>query len=262
MYITDAYGKPYIKDLANDFEQMADSNGLSEAEKVNLVIRFVQQMKYTKDEVTSSFDQYSQYPVETLIERGGDCEDSAFLLSALLTEMGYGCVLLHLPDTEPVAHMAMGAKGGSSLPGTYYEYNGERYYYIEGTDEYAVGEMPDWGGSTKADIIPVKSAYPTLVYGYSTEVTDLNEIAVDVEITNWGDASARNTVFGAGFEGKNGVIHAESSLDIGNLNSEQSTEERLYLSPPDDKKLRLLTFVEAEEEIHDISRSKWQYPIE
>ena len=261
MYITDAYGKQYISQATNEFERMANSNGLSEAERVNLVIKFVQQMRYTPDDVSTGFDQYSQYPVETLIERGGDCEDSALLLSAFLSEMGYGCVLLYMPDVEPEAHMAMAAKGDSSLPGTYYEYDGDRYYYIEGTDEYNVGEMPDWGGSTNANIIPVRNSYPTIVYSYGTGVTDSNNIAVDVEVTNHGDGMAQNTVFSAGFEGENETIYAEDSFNIGNLTSDESTQERLYLSPPDDKKLRLLTAVEVEGDIHDINRSEWEYPI-
>lgn len=260
-YITDAYGKPYIRDFTNEFERMANENDLNEAETVNLVIRFVQQMKYTKDDVSTGFDQYSQYPVETLIEQGGDCEDTAILLSAFLSQMGYGCILLYMPDTEPTAHMAMGVKGDSSLPGTYYEYNGDRYYYVEGTDEFAVGEMPDWEGSTNARFIPVKNEYPTIVYNYGTGVTDSNEIAVDVELTNHGGANALNTTFYAGFEDENERIYAEDSADIGTLRSDESNEERLYLSPSDDKKLRLLTLVEIGDNIHDISRSEWQYPI-
>jgi len=261
MYVSDAYGEPYIQSLASNFEQMANRNGLNEAEAVNLVIRFVQNMKYTADDVRTGFDQYSQYPVENLIEQGGDCEDSSLLLSALLSQMGYGCVLLFMPDTEPEAHMAMGIKGSSSLPGNYYEFNGDRYYYVEGTDEYAVGEMPNWGGSTRAEIIPVRGDYPTLVYSYGTGVTNTNEIAVDVEITNQGGGSAQNTSFHVGFEDESGRVYAENSSAIGTLRSGESSEEVLYLTPPDDTKLRLLTSISISRNTHDIKRSEWQYPI-
>ncbi|WP_171006682.1 hypothetical protein [Halalkalirubrum salinum] len=259
-YITDAYGEPYISNFTDEFERLANEYGLNERETVNLVIRFVQQMEYTPDDVSTGFDQHSQYPVETLIEQGGDCEDSAILLSAFLSQMGYGCVLLYMPDTEPEAHMALGVKGDSSLPGTYYEYNGDRYYYVEGTDEYAVGQMPDWDGSTNARFIPVRSKYPTLVYGYATEVTNSNEIAVDVEITNQGGADARNTSFHAGFEDENERVYGDSSM-VGTIESDESKKERIYLSPPDDKKFRLLTSVKIDGNIHDKTRSEWQYPL-
>ena len=157
--------------------------------------------------------------------------------------------------------MAMGVKGDSSLPGSYYEYEGDRYYYVEGTDEYAVGEMPNWGGSTRAEIIPVGVNYPTLVYSYGTGVTDSNEIAVQVEVSNVGQGAARNTSFHVGFEDENERIYTENSLAIGTLRNEESVQEVLYLAPPDDKKLRLFTSVVINGNIHDIDRSEWQYPI-
>ena len=41
-------------------------------EKVNLVITFVQSLPYTSDSVTTAFDEYPQYPMETLVEYGGN----------------------------------------------------------------------------------------------------------------------------------------------------------------------------------------------
>lgn len=261
MYITDAYGTPYITGLANEFEAMASRNGLSERETANLVIRFVQQMRYTRDDVRTGFDQYAQYPVENLIERGGDCEDSAILLSAILSEMGYGCVLLHMPDVEPEAHMAMGIKGDPSITGSYYEYNGERYYYIEGTDEFAVGEMPNWGGSTSAKIIPVRQSYPTLVYGYGTELGESGNVTVSVEIANQGQTGARNATFHAAFEDENEVFYDETSVSLNTLGNNQSTQQVLQLRPPDDRPLRLFTGVFINGNIHDLSYSDWEQPI-
>jgi hypothetical protein len=261
MYISDAYGRRYISGLADELERIGRESELSEAETFNLAIKFVQQMQYTRDDVTSPFDQYSNYPVETLIKQGGDCEDSAILLAAILSQMGYGCVLLDMPDTKPQPHMAMGVKGDPSIPGSYYEYNGDRYYYIEGTADYDVGEMPDWGGSTDANIIPVNKNYPTIVYGYQTFVTNSNEVAVSVEIANYGKGYAQNVSFNASFKDENELVYSEKSSNITNLGNEETTEEVLHLTPPEDKRLRLVTTVTINGNLHDFDRSEWQYPV-
>lgn len=40
--------------------------------------------------------------------------------------------------------MVVGVKGGNQLPGSYIEYHGERYYYIETTGVgWEVGEVPE-----------------------------------------------------------------------------------------------------------------------
>lgn len=151
MYVSDPYGSEYISNIADEFERWRDEYDLSQREIVNVAVSFVQGMQYTKDDVTSPFDQYTYYPVESLVERGGDCEDSVVLLAAILREFGYGCVLLYMPDVEPEAHMALGVKGDSSVNGTYYTKNNTRYYYVETTGETrGVGDMPDWDGSTNA----------------------------------------------------------------------------------------------------------------
>jgi hypothetical protein len=259
MYVMDAYGKSHIEELADEFQDMAKRNGLSEVEKFNLAINFVQQMRYTEDIVTSGFDQYSYYPVENLIREGGDCEDSALLLSAILTRMGYGCVLLHLPDTNP-PHMAMGVKGDDSIPGTYYNYDGNRYYYIEGTSDYAVGEVPDFDGSMSANIIPVNSSYPTVVYGYSTGIQD-SSIVVEADISNQGDGTAQNVEFIAVFEDGNERFYSERTATLPQMSPDETSTQRLYLEPPDDRKLRLATGVRIDGTLHDNHNSGWQYPV-
>lgn len=111
-YAGDAFNDVYVKHLA---EMFTEHDGLSASEYVNLAISFVQSLEYTSDSVTAGYDEYQRYPVETLVDRGGDCEDTAILLGAILEQMGYGVRGVLLPG-----HMGLAIKGDASLSGAYY----------------------------------------------------------------------------------------------------------------------------------------------
>ena len=71
--------------------------------------------------------------------------------AALLREMGYGVVIVEVPG-----HAAVAVKGGDSISGRYYEYNGGKYYYLETTGEgWPIGQIPDEFRSVEAKIFPV-----------------------------------------------------------------------------------------------------------
>ncbi|WP_051688175.1 transglutaminase-like domain-containing protein [Desulfofalx alkaliphila] len=154
VYVKDAGHAPYIAALAEKFTQVAGDEGYTPQETVELVISFVQNIEYADDEETKGRAQYARYPIETLVDQVGDCEDTSILLAAILNEMDYGAVLILLPD-DPVGHMAVGIKG-ENLPGAYYEYRGSRYYYVETTAPgWPIGEIPEEYERHGAIILPV-----------------------------------------------------------------------------------------------------------
>lgn len=123
----------------------------NEYDTVCYVIAFVQSFTYVSDSASTGFDEYPRYPLETLFSREGDCEDTAILTAKLIRELGYGSALL-LFDT----HCAVGVKGADSLPGTYYEVNGARYYYLETTAKgWGIGQVPEEYRSKKALVLPL-----------------------------------------------------------------------------------------------------------
>jgi len=111
------------------------------------VIFFVQQIPYAYDNSTMSYREgafppayrsgadYPKYPVETLVDGKGDCEDTSILAAAMLDLMGYDVVLLRYSD-----HMALGIEMAkfspfyADYPPKYYDYEGKRYYYVETTN--------------------------------------------------------------------------------------------------------------------------------
>ena len=134
------------------FKEQGDKRNYTDYQNVMNIISFIQAMPYTSDNVTTGYDEYPRYPIETLVDGGGDCEDSSILAAALLSEMGYGTVLLEFPN-----HLALGVAGGDGIKGSYYEYNGVKYYYVETTASgYGIGEIPEEIDTSTAKIHPMK----------------------------------------------------------------------------------------------------------
>lgn len=143
---------PYIDEMIQQINIAA--MGFTEFEKVNFVIAFVQSLTYTVDIETTPYDEYPRYPVETLFDRGGDCEDTSILVAALLDRMGYDVALLLLKNAK---HMAVGVSIAPTY-GLYYEYDGKKYYYLETTGEgWQIGQIPPDITDTRAQIYPLRN---------------------------------------------------------------------------------------------------------
>jgi predicted transglutaminase-like cysteine proteinase len=102
------------------------------------VVAFVQTIQYVEDTdpVLQTFTEYPKYPVETLGDGNGDCEDTAILAAALLREMGYDVIVV-----LPPGHAAV-ALACDNCNGYYFPLNGTRYYYLETTGAgFSLGMM-------------------------------------------------------------------------------------------------------------------------
>lgn len=135
VYLSEAPGYPVIDQFARKLKALASSYKLNQKQTVEMVASFVQQLNYRDD----GKYEYPRYPIETLVEQGGDCEDTAILLAALLRSMGYKSILL-----SPTGHMGVGLAVDGKLAGTGLEYQGETYYYVETTNKgWGIGDYPD-----------------------------------------------------------------------------------------------------------------------
>ena len=113
-------------------------------------VAFVQAIPYKTDEESVGQEEWYKYPYETLVDQCGDCEDKTFLLAGLLKERGYDVVILIMPD-----HMALGI-AGTDIPGSYYERNGKKYYYVETTSSgWKIGDIPNEYRWQKAEVVPI-----------------------------------------------------------------------------------------------------------
>ena len=120
--------------------------------EVSFVLSFVQQViTYQDDAVKSDVGEYPKYPVETLAESAGDCEDYAILGASILQALGYEVALLFLPG-----HCALGVAGAKGMEGAFAEHEGLRYYYCEMTGQgWTFGELPQEFENVGPEISPV-----------------------------------------------------------------------------------------------------------
>lgn len=149
-YAISSQDKPYLDAIIKKLKESGKEKGYSESDNVMNIIAFVQSFPYFKDSSSTLYDDYPRYPIETLVDNGGDCEDTAILTAAFLKEMGYGVILVNPPK-----HMAVGVKC-KSCSGTYYTYQGEKYYYLETTgNDFQIGEISNEYTNTQVKIIPL-----------------------------------------------------------------------------------------------------------
>jgi len=149
---TESESDPCIEFLVNEFREIADTKRYTDRQLANFVASFVQSLPYTVDYDTKSRDEYPRYPVETLFDRGGDCEDTSILVATLLDSLGINVILLHLEGEQ---HIAVGVDVPNTY-GTYYEYLGTKYWFLETTAEGSgIGDYPKELKDDRAYIYPV-----------------------------------------------------------------------------------------------------------
>lgn len=141
-----------IADIVQELEKIAEQEGFSEYEKAEFVLSFVQGMPYVEDSESTSYDEYPRYPLETLLEKCGDCEDTAILAGVLLREMGYGTALLII-EGDP-GHAALGILGWEDLSGSYYQLADKKFFYVETTATgWPIGLIPPRYRNAPATVI-------------------------------------------------------------------------------------------------------------
>lgn len=134
-YLNEHPKYPVIQSFANEFKKIAAENKLSDWQLAECVVSFIQTMKYKNDGTY----EYPRYPIETLVEKGGDCEDTAILLEAILKALGFDCVLV-----SPTKHMGVGIALKYEISGTAFQHRNKFYYYIETTSAgWGIGDYPD-----------------------------------------------------------------------------------------------------------------------
>ena len=140
----------YFKQIAEDIKNMSADMNYSEYETVREIINFVQNIEYVYDG-DDDFGEWPKYPIETIFDKGGDCEDTSILLAGILRELGYGLAFIQFDD-----HVALGILGDDKMTGTYYNYEGNNYFYIETTNVgWGIGDIPEEYDGREAIIIPI-----------------------------------------------------------------------------------------------------------
>ncbi len=106
------------------------------------ILSFVQSLDYLDDYETTGYQEYPKYPVETLMDKGGDCEDVAALYASLMGALGYDTALIYIPTTATTAHMMVGITGDFTGAGLYDDQH-TKYFIAECTAKgWKIGDIP------------------------------------------------------------------------------------------------------------------------
>jgi len=138
-----------IKEYTDFIKFKAKGENLEDFNLIEKIVEFIQRFDYIKD-AKINFDDYPKYPIETIVEENGDCEDTSILLATLLESFGFDAILVKFSD-----HVGVGLNC-DDCDGVNFEFNGNKYYYIETTGpNWEIGQLPENYIGQKAILIPV-----------------------------------------------------------------------------------------------------------
>lgn len=138
-YIDDEYNRGTVRNIADALQGVADEYGYSFNETVYEVIRFVQSIPYMTDMDSKGVEEYPKYPIETLYDNCGDCEDLSILLASILREMGIGVCFIDYPT-----HIAVAVQAADDSENYNFDIFDKHWFYVETTDlGWKLGQMPE-----------------------------------------------------------------------------------------------------------------------
>jgi hypothetical protein len=149
----------YESDVVKKFASVLSeqSEGMSYLDRANFVLAFVQQITaYEYDSDYNGQKEYWKYPIETLYDCRGDCEDTVILYCALMKALSYDAAMCLYLGEQYVdkGHAAAGISIPGGARGTYYQQDGKKYYYCETTsDTMRVGDKSSEYSSTRLIVI-------------------------------------------------------------------------------------------------------------
>lgn len=200
IYVTHPGDDGDIEALAVAFRKVGQARGYSERALMEYVIAFVQSMAYALDRDANGVQEYPQYPLETLVVKGGDCEDTAILLAALLDALGHEAVIVHYPGV----HTGVGLWMLWNRDDLRYDVDGRVYTYVETTVPYPIGRIPpEFRGLAPTFFRLV--AQPAIRFLWET-----NADGMEVRVSNAGTGNATRLYVRATFEGRDGTRYNRS----------------------------------------------------
>ncbi|MCP8304583.1 MAG: hypothetical protein H3Z50_03815 [archaeon] len=122
-----------IREIAYDLWQVSHGDG---EVFVNLAIQLVHQLCY-------NVTLYTKYPIETMVEESGDCDNLAVLTASILNSGGFDVVLL-LVYADGGGHCMLGVSM-SSPPDDLFDYGRDFHWYVEDDGEQYWLIEATWG---------------------------------------------------------------------------------------------------------------------
>lgn len=253
-YVSDRLDKYIIDSIVSEFERYGENNNHNERQIIEHMMSFVQNLEYTTDIRGTGWNDYPKYPIETLVEREGDCEDTAILMANLLRNYGYGTKLIYATEDmtggDAGGHMAVGIKGEGDVRGTYYQDDNEdRYYFIETTASgVPIGKAPSWMNDAylhPVGIHPVPGAVTAKVADVTNEGVIVEGESINTGAVGTDKLMIRLTLIDSDrriIDQKTSEFKSVSGFngDIDNLGPEHQATTRETLQPEQPEEMRLV----------------------
>lgn len=139
-WVDEPKNSAFIEKAAGALLEIARKENFNRFQTAEFVLSFVQSIPYVLTE-------YPVLPVQTLVDKKGDCDVKSILLAAILKKMGYDVALLYFSPAvtgKGTGHMAVGvAFDESELPANRSlscdEYAGKTYCFAETTCSLPIG---------------------------------------------------------------------------------------------------------------------------
>jgi len=129
-FIDEPHQEPLYDALLAELRALRDSLGLDADRYAELIVSMVQGLEYRTDPVNLQ----PKFPIETVHDLDGDCDDKTLLAAALLAREDYDVAMLLFPAEE---HMALGIRTNGAT------YGGSGYGFIELTTPSLIGWVPE-----------------------------------------------------------------------------------------------------------------------
>ena len=154
----------HLRYVIQEMDRLAGKYGLTEADRLQQVLDFVQQaIAYVKDDESKTISKpyiYVRFPDETLFDREGDCNCKAFLAASMYYMMGLDVVYA---SSTTLGHTVIGVKLGQEIldacgieagNDNVLEYNNQRYILCETTHGgFRIGQTAEGDSAARFDVI-------------------------------------------------------------------------------------------------------------
>jgi hypothetical protein len=208
----------------------------SSEDTINFLAKFVGSTQYLEDMCDGQLCEYPKYPLETLYDNGGDCEDKSILLACILKAFNFDVALIE-NTLEDSGHMMVGISG-DDISGQYYiESKGEKYYPIDVTNlGWGIGGVPPKYQKASLRVRCLDSS-PVLFYTFNAKNVNYN-LEFTIKIENSGNGDATDYYVMVGFDAGNEKLWNAERSDNFNIPCGETVELSLTLRPPYGKHTR------------------------
>jgi hypothetical protein len=165
--INDPAQEPLYTDLLTEFRKIRMDENLDDDEYLEMIAVYVQSLGYETLEETPA-----KFPVETVVDQAGDCDDKSLLLAGLLSREDYAVALLSF---GPEKHMAVGIES-EDCP-----YGNTGYLFLETTNISYVGVVTgslDNGRQIESEPVVIPIGNGTKTYTRCAETRYIDNMRV------------------------------------------------------------------------------------